>query len=200
MIRRKLLFFAILTIAAGFIFSTWVPLASAQQSAPTYLNRNQPFPDVELPVPENEADRKYLGLANKEGTFKIGQIEPPIVLIEVLSIYCPYCQRSQPQVNELYKQIQGRPDLKNKIRMIGVGIGNTPYELNMYKEKYDVPFPLISDPDSQVAKELKIPGTPTFVGVRVDGKGAQQEFFFKPGAFKDQTQFLNDLLKASGLQ
>lgn len=42
------------------------------------------FPDIKLPVPKDQSDRKYLGLSN-EGTFKIKDIRADVVIIEIFN-------------------------------------------------------------------------------------------------------------------
>lgn len=160
---------------------------------------NAPFPAFQLPTPQNEMESAYLGLPEKS-SFRVGEIKAQVVLIEFLSAYCPYCQRVAPLVNEVYQQIAKDPNLKGKIKIIGIGMSNSPYELNMFKEKFNIPFPLFPDPNSEISNMFSIPGTPTFIGVKVDGKGSEQQVLYKPGAFKDPSQFLADLVQAAGLK
>jgi thiol-disulfide isomerase/thioredoxin len=175
------------------------PVIDASAQAQQRTARNAPFPALQLPVPQNEMESIYLGVP-ESGTFRVGDVKAQVVLIEILSVYCPYCQRVAPLLNEVYERIEKDPGLKGKIKIIGVGMSNSPYELNMFKEKFKVPFPLFPDANSEISKKFDVPGTPTFIGVKVDGKGAEQEVFYKPGAFKDASQFLADLTKAAGLK
>ena len=48
--------------------------------------------DLTLPVPAERADRNYLGLSGWGKTFKMADIKANLVLIEILSMYCPFCQ------------------------------------------------------------------------------------------------------------
>jgi thiol-disulfide isomerase/thioredoxin len=175
------------------------PVIDASAQAQQRAARNAPFPALQLSVPQNEMESIYLGVP-ESGTFRVGDIKAQVVLIEILSVYCPYCQRVAPLLNEVYERIEKDPGLKGKIKIIGIGMSNSPYELNMFKEKFKVPFPLFPDGNSEISKKFDVPGTPTFIGVKVDGKGAEQEVFYKPGAFKDASQFLADLTKAAGLK
>lgn len=159
----------------------------------------KPLPILELPVPESETERSYLGLGGT-GTFSLEQIKAPLLLIEVFSFYCPHCHNLAPRVNEVYQAIEARPDLKGRIKMIGIGIGNSAYEVKLFKEKFKALFPCFPDQDMKKSFLLWIPGTPTFIGAKRDEKGSFQRVFFKPGTFPDATQFLADFLKAAGLE
>ncbi len=74
------------------------------------LDRRMPLPAFELPIPQDRAEREYLGLSDK-GTFKVGDIKSQIVIIEIFSFYCPICQVHAPLVHEVYEKIKARADL-----------------------------------------------------------------------------------------
>ncbi len=157
----------------------------------------RPLPLIELPVPESEADRSYLGLSGR-GTFTLDQIKAPLLLIEVFSFYCPHCHNLAPRVNEVYKAIEARPDLKDMLKMVGIGIGNSTYEVKLFRERFHTPFPCFADQDMRNSLILGVRGTPTFIGARKDENGRFRRVFFRPGAFSDAAQFLADLLRAAG--
>jgi thiol-disulfide isomerase/thioredoxin len=157
------------------------------------------FPTFELPPPGTEGERGYLGLAGS-GTFKVGQIKARVVIIEVFSFYCPHCQRTAAQINDLYQAIERRADLKGKIKMIGIGAKNSAYEVDAYKERYRVPFPLFPDEDMAITERLGVKGTPTFIGVKVDGKGFQKQIYLGEGGFQDNQEFLTEIVRLSGLK
>ncbi|HEY3277305.1 MAG TPA: TlpA disulfide reductase family protein [Syntrophorhabdaceae bacterium] len=160
---------------------------------------NNSFPLFKLPVPLNEQERSYLGLSGS-GQFRVGHIKPGIVIIEVFSFYCPFCQQAAPGVEQVYRKIEARPDLKARVTMIGIGMGDGAYEVRTFKEKFRVPFPLFSDEDMGIARLLKVKGTPTFIGVKVDGKGSEEIFYFEAGAFDSPARFLADIIEASDLK
>jgi AhpC/TSA family. len=163
------------------------------------LGNNTVIPVFELPLPGSEGEKSYLGLSGT-GNFTIGQIKAQVLIIEVYSFYCPHCQRSAVQVNELYQKIQERPDIKEKIKMIGIAVTNDTYEVDSYRERYKVPFPLFPDASTEISQKLGVKGTPTFIGLKVNGKGSQERFYFGEGGFEDTQQFLAKIIELSGLK
>jgi len=157
------------------------------------------LPEIKIPVPVNATDRNYLGLRSI-GFFKIPQIKAKVVIIEIFSMYCPHCQREAPEINRLYSIIEGNPDLKDKIKLIGIGAGNSSFEVNVFKEKYNVPFPLIPDVDFSIHKCLGEVRTPYFLGVKINDYGTHQIFYSKLGEFKGAELFLDLMLQLSGLK
>ena len=169
------------------------------------LGRNLPpargavLPEINLMVPENAAHRDYLGLEG--GTsFKIPHIKARVVIIEIFSMYCPYCQREAPEVNRLYSIIENNPSLRGRIKLIGIGAGNSRFEVEVFRKKYNVPFPLISDEDFSIHKCLGEVRTPYFFGVKINDDGTHQVFYSKLGEFGGAEAFLEQILQLSGLK
>ena len=102
-------------------------------------------------------------------------------------------------MNELYRAIQSNEDLKNKIKLIGIGVGNSDFEVNFFRKKYEVPFPLFSDEDYTIHKALGEVRTPYFIGIRLKSDGSSEVFYSKLGGFKDADKFLKSMVKSSGI-
>lgn len=154
---------------------------------------------INLPIPKNPEEKSYLGLSGG-GNFKIPQIKANLVLIEIFSMYCPYCQADAPKINELYQLIENTMELKNKIKMVGIGAGNTPFEVEVYKKTYKVPFPLFPDKDFVVHKAYGEPRTPYFIVVKINDDRSYQIVHTQLGEFPGAEKFLELMLKASGLK
>lgn len=156
------------------------------------------MPALKLVVPAEREHRAYLGLSAGE-FFEVQQVKADVVILEIMSMYCPFCQKEAPHVNELYRLIEGNPKLKGRIKLIGIGAGNSSYELKIFREKYQVPFPLTPDRDFQVHLSIGEVRTPYFIGVRIK-KGAGRVFYSKLGGFGDAGVFLEEILRLSGLK
>jgi peroxiredoxin len=160
------------------------------------------LPDFSLSFPKERAEKSYLDISGSffAKTFKIPQIKAQVVIIEIFSMYCPYCQAEAPNVNSLFNKIESNPALKGKIKLVGIGVGNSDYEVGVFKKKYNVLFPLLPDGDFKIHKLMGEVRTPYFIGVKINPDGSHQVFYSKLGAFEGVDQFLNQMIKLSGLQ
>jgi peroxiredoxin len=156
------------------------------------------FPEMELLKPGNPVDLNYLGLSGS-GFFKINQIKTDIVIIEIFSMYCPYCQGEAPNINNLYALIEKDVGLKNKIKIIGIGINNSLFETDIFKKKYKVEFPLIPDGDFKLHKTIGEVRTPYFIVVKLKA-GKTEVIYSKLGALGDNRAFLEQIVKSAGLK
>jgi thiol-disulfide isomerase/thioredoxin len=127
---------------------------------------------LRLSVSDNAAAKAYLGLKGTD-TFTMPQIKADTVIIEIFSMYCPICQAEAPVVNELHQLIEKTPSLKGKVKLIGIGAGNSAFEVEVFRKKYNILFPLFPDEKFAIQKALSGPiRTPTFIAVRgYGGKG-----------------------------
>jgi len=154
---------------------------------------------IKLPVPGNPDETKYLGLSTKN-FFKIPQIKADIIVIEIFSLYCPQCQTAAPEVNALYQMIEEISNFKDRIKMIGIGAGNSVLEVNAFREKHRVPFPLFPDQDFTIHNLLGEVRTPYFMIVKFDKDRNCQVIYAKEGAFGEAENFLQQIIEAAGLK
>ncbi len=161
--------------------------------------KGEALPAINLPIPKNPDERNYLGLSGS-GSFKIPQIKARVIIIEIYSMYCPYCQKDAPGVNELYRLVENNPDLQNKIKLIGIGAGNSSYEVEIFKKTYHVPFPLFPDKDFVIHKACGEVRTPYFMVVKINEDGSHQIVHTQLGEYPGAQPFLDLVLKVSGLK
>ncbi|HIE07805.1 MAG TPA: TlpA family protein disulfide reductase [Desulfarculaceae bacterium] len=157
------------------------------------------LPAMTLAAPEDASIRAYLGLQNDAGqTISPGEIGGDILLIEIFSMYCPYCQHKAPTVNELYTLIQSDTKLAARIKMIGIGVGNSAFEVGIFRDKYSVAFPLFADSDYKIYKDIGQVRTPFFIAIHNRGEKKNQIFYAKRGGFGDPEDFLQVLPDLAG--
>ena len=178
------------------LFSIFVLPVLAANKPP---EKGEVLPVINLPVPKNGEERNYLGLSG-DGLFEIPEIKARAVIVELFSMYCPFCQKDAPIVNELYRLIENDPTLKKKIKLIGIGVGNSPYEVEVFKKTYDVPFPLFPDKDFVIHKVCGEVRTPYYMVVKINEDGTHQIIHAQLGNFPGAEPFLELVLKASGLK
>jgi peroxiredoxin len=161
--------------------------------------KNEIFPDITLPVPGNTAEKTYLGLEGKD-SFAVPRIKADLVILEIFSMYCPYCQKEAPIVNELYRIINQRKDLKDKIKIIGIGVGNNRFEVDVFRDRYNIQFPLFPDESFFVHKTLGEVRTPYFIVIKLKADASNRIIYSKVGSIHNANEFLDTILKESGLK
>jgi peroxiredoxin len=125
------------------------------------------FPETPLKTPIHPKERKYLGLP-KDNTFTLKDIRADLVLVEILSVYCPSCQRQAPAYNKLFDLIENDPDPRGRIKMMGIAVGNGAVEVRDFNKKYKVRFPIIPDPQFEMHRDIGGSRTPFTIYVRRD--------------------------------
>jgi len=183
-----------LTVIISMLFFVFQAYAVEQTPA-----KGEAFPNITLPFPEKADEKEYLGLTGK-GSFKIPQIKAELIILEIFSMYCPYCQKEAPNLNELYQIINKREDLKNKIRIIGVGAGNNLFEVDVFRNQYNIQFPLFSDESYSVHKSVGEVRTPYFFVIKNTGDKKNTIIYSKVGSIQDPKQFLDMILEESGMK
>jgi thiol-disulfide isomerase/thioredoxin len=185
---------SLLMLLCAVILLGWSGVAFAQPPVGGTL------PDFTLSAPKDSGEKSYLGLSWLGRSFRIPELKTKVVIVEIFSMYCPYCQAEAPKVNRLYGLIEGNPALKGKIKLIGIGAGNSAYEVGVFKKKYSVAFPLFPDGDFRIHKLMGEVRTPYFIGVKINSDGSHSVFYSKLGAFESAESFLNSMTRLSGLQ
>ncbi len=121
-----------------------VTLLAGPATAAPLLQMGDPFPEVLMPSPADSAARQYLGLPAAT-TFTLSEVPGEVVLVEILNVLCPHCQRQTKPYNELYRRLQMDPATRCRVRMLGVAVGNTPEQIDDFVTVYGVLFPVVPD-------------------------------------------------------
>ncbi len=157
------------------------------------------LPPMKLPIPKDLGEKKYLGLSGG-GFFRVPQIKAKIVIIEIFSMYCPQCQKIAPGIEELYQLIENDANLKDKIKLIGIGAGNSHHEVQVFKKTFHTPFPVFPDDDFTIHEALGNVRTPYFIAIKINKNGTHGVIHSELDSFKDAETFLELIIDASGLQ
>ena len=194
MVKKIILLLCLMLIFSGFVNQPLHPQTtdSTPPEAGVVLT-------MSLPIPEKPEEQQYLGLGGK-GTFTITEIRADVVILEIFSMYCPFCQREAPNVKALYGMIDQNEDLKNRIKIIAVGVGNSPFEVNTYKNAYAMPFPHFADPNFLIHDTLGRVRTPYFIVVKINRDGSPETIYSKAGTVGEPRTFLELITVESGLK
>jgi peroxiredoxin len=170
--------------------------SEAPASAPVKVGAA--FPDLSFKEKLSKEQAAYLGLGQAGKTVRLSAVKAPLILIEVFSMYCPHCQREAPVMNDFYALVEQR-GLAGKLKIVGIGAGNSDSEVDIFRAKYGQPFPLFSDLDFKAHAALGKVGTPHFYLVARDMKtGALTVKFSRLGRMDSPEKFLDELLTAAG--
>jgi peroxiredoxin len=123
-----------------------------------------------------------------------------LVIVEVMSAYCPYCQREAPAVNRLFRAIQADPDLAGRVKLFGLAADNSYFETELFRDRYEVPFHLLPDPELLVAQMLGEVRTPHFLVLRLEPGGPGKVVLSQRGHLGEVEVFLDQALRAGGLR
>ena len=117
-------------------------------------------------------EKEYLGL--KDGIDPIlANANADLIILEFLSVYCPSCQMQAPIFNQLYSAIEKDSALGDKVKMIGIGVGNNHKEVERFKESRDVLFPILPDAKFEVYERLaNSMRTPYTLALKRDSSGS----------------------------
>lgn len=159
-----------------------------------------PAPEIILPRPTSPAHLTYLGVPSNPQPLSLNEVKAKVIVIEIFNMYCPHCQREAPQVNSLFELIQSR-GLQDKIKIIGIGGRNSDFEVKLFQEKYNIPFPLFSDPDfTNTYKLLTDVQTPSFFVLNKGVLGKRKIAYSLTGGFANPESFLDTILPITNLK
>ena len=161
--------------------------------------KGKKLPPISFLIPNNPDEKIYLGLSG-EGSFKISQIKAKGVLIKIFNLYCPICQSTASAMAEIFIQIEKNPDLKDKIKLIGIGVGNNPLEVEVFKQTYNIPFPIFPDENFKIHQALGEVRTPFFMAVKMNGDGSQDIVHTHLGGLTNAGLFLDLMVEAFGIK
>ena len=177
-------------------FLVWPCVVTGAESAAT----TEKMPDLVLTVPDNEFYKSYLGLTGKAGeTFSVEDVDADIIVIELFSMYCPFCQKEAPLVNELYEKMEVVSKSGPVVKIIGLGASNSQFEVDHFRDTYNVPYPLFPDKDMSMYKALTGAGTPGFIGCRLNNGQNATIVLRNSGGFYSSDEFLKELIDKSSL-
>ncbi len=159
--------------------------------------RGERFPYIPLLSTEIPEYRKYLGLPLDREMITIADIQADLLVLGVINVFCFDCQGQALTLNTVHRMIEKRPDLKNRIKILGIAYGNKKKSVDRFKADYDIVFPLIPDPEGRTEKIIK-PGVYTPLNMvigRDDSGGLGTVMGYYKGEVEEPKVMFNALVK-----
>ncbi len=153
---------------------------------------------ITLETPESQEMQAYLGLAASKPAFTMADVDADVAIVEIFSMYCPHCQREAPMINQFHDLLLKRKASKPSIRLMGVGAGNSAFEVDYFRKTYKVSFPLFADGDFVVHKALGEVRTPYFIVLARGTDRAWKVVLSRPGGIESPEAFLSTILELAG--
>ena len=171
---------ALIFVSLAVVIGPWA--ATGQAAAPAA------FPDLALDL--SAPDATALGLASG-GPTSLSRIPADVLLVLLVSYFCPPCHKEMPRIKELEQRIRER-GLTGRIRLVGLAAGDDEALVERFKARHGgLDFALVPDPALAAHKRLGNPPVPTMYVVAGSGgrlrllSSHQGEFVEAPDAFLD---------------
>jgi len=164
--RLLFLFSCLLSPALVFLaprFSLCAPITNPNP----VLRSGDLFPKITFTVSATPEERKYLGIGEKKSA-SLEDIKSDVLVIKYLNTNCIYCIKLLPTFNEIYQAIDRDANMKARIKILGIGAGDSLLELNEFKKAHLISYPTIPDSDFRAHKAAGEPRVPFIVVVRKD--------------------------------
>lgn len=157
------------------------------------------YATVEFEKPQSQAALNYLGLAQDKNILTLNEINAPVLVVEIFSVSCPHCQHAAKNFESLYELIQKRW-LSEKIKILGIAMNSLNFEVEVFKQKNGIQFPLVADPKNCA---FRIVGSkfayPHVLVLRRDDSGKFITVYSKSKETREGKDMLETILSVTGL-
>ncbi|MBM4309762.1 MAG: redoxin domain-containing protein [Deltaproteobacteria bacterium] len=135
------------------------------------LTIGDPFPDFTVPNTLSPEHSAYLKVPHK-GKIQLSEISCDVIILEFLNVYCHTCRIQVSIFNELKQAIAADSDLRDRVCLLGLAVGNSLEEITTFNEEFAVTYPILSDQDKTLFTSTgNIRGTPHTYVIRRDDMG-----------------------------
>lgn len=160
---------------------------------PPGLNVGDYFPDCRLVVLEGDDDRRYLGLPEGAKAFAPAEVASEHLLVELYQDLCLGCLEAVPEYNRLVREIAADPYLRDRLRLIGLGVGSPYREVRRFRREQAVAFPLFADQRRELFHCLGEPELPVAFLLKRQAEGRMQIRAILNGPMGDHEALLRRL-------
>lgn len=134
------------------------------------VNIGDPFPLFRTANTLEPEECFYLGIECGDD-FALNDLYHEVIVIEFLNVYCHTCRTQVEIFNDLFLTIEKDPDLNEKVRIIGMAVGNSVEEIKEFKDNFGALYPILSDLKKTIFNmTANIQGTPHTYIIRKEEK------------------------------
>ena len=151
------------------------------------------FPKCRLAVLQAGKDVSYLGLAPGSRYFSLSDIAGDYLLVEVYNEMCTLCIAELPHINRLLGLLNEDRNLRDRVRMLGLGAGSTRRSVAKFRKKTGYDLLLFADPKWKTFGLLKKPVLPVLYLLKKDGEKGLRIMWRHAGGIGDPESFLEHL-------
>ncbi|MFH1757510.1 MAG: hypothetical protein ABH969_05655 [Pseudomonadota bacterium] len=195
--------FLVMLLIAAVIAIAYVPAWALEKGR--IITPGDFFPEFSFPMTLANPDIEYLGIPQKffglvkADSSSLKEAKAELIVLEYLNKYCFSCQLQAPVMNQVFTMVDKDPQLKGRIKFLGIGAGNNQREVDSFRAEKKILFPIVPDPKFLAYEAIGDPGaTPFTLFIRKTDAG-HLVAHIKVGLTKDPEKILkeiNDSLKA----
>ncbi|MBU1206776.1 MAG: hypothetical protein KKH04_07610 [Proteobacteria bacterium] len=195
--------FLVMLLIAAVIAISYVPAWALEKGR--IITPGDFFPEFSFPMTLANPDIEYLGIPQKffglvkADSSSLKEAKAELIVLEYLNKYCFSCQLQAPVMNQVFTMVDKDPQLKGRIKFLGIGAGNNQREVDSFRAEKKILFPIVPDPKFLAYEAIGDPGaTPFTLFIRKTDSG-HLVAHIKVGLTKDPEKILkeiNDSLKA----
>ncbi len=162
---------------------------------PILIKKNQILPLSSFTDKLTSEHISYLGLTGRS-KFSFKDFKCDILVIELFSTYCMSCPKNYPVLNSVYNYVENDKKLKDKVKVIGIAIGNTYEEVNELIKKYNLLFPVLTDYRFSFHREIGSPRVPFTIIARNTTKNRFKVIYTHQGIIDNEGIILKNIPKS----
>ncbi len=192
------LFALMLVITAGVWFFQGVAYSSrggiGDDDSIPLIKAGDNFPETELFAPRAKTDQNYLGIADKSG-FYLKEVKADAMVVEFMNVHCLHCKMQAPILDKVYEAIEKDPDMKGRVKLLSIGVGNREKDMEKFRQEKKVPFPMIPDRDFVAMENIGYPDATPFIMILKRENGNFVVKYAQKGMIKTPEGFLDRIHK-----
>jgi thiol-disulfide isomerase/thioredoxin len=169
--KRSLHFYCRIGFAlAVFLLAPVSVFAAPIKDPDPTLRSGDLLPDISLSSPASQAEREYFGVGEKK-MFSVEEVQADLIVIKYLNSNCGYCIKLLPIFDEIYRTVDQDADLRKRIKILGISVGDTSIEVDFLKKNHAIPYPVIPDTEFEAHYAMGTRRIPFIVIARKDRQG-----------------------------